>query len=179
LKRSRIISTVGAIAIALFILTNCTPAPRPVPEQTPTPQQTRFVPRNNNIPVPNNPSIDLPNQRTNDDARTQDGTQAQKISNVITKMDEIQSATVVVTGNTALVGVQFSEQYKGDLTDQIKKLVDQQVKNADPSIKRVVVTADPDLYTRIMELASKIEKGNPLSGLTQEIQEILNRINPK
>ena len=42
------------------------------------------------------------------------------------------------------MGLQFEEQYKGKVTDAIK-VSRKRVKKIEPSIKKVAVTADPDL----------------------------------
>ena len=78
-----------------------------------------------------------------------------------------------------MVGVQFNKQYKGELTDTIKKQVDRKVREADQRIKRVVVTADPDLVSRIEEIFRDIGNGKPISGFADEINEMINRINPR
>ncbi|NMA95086.1 MAG: YhcN/YlaJ family sporulation lipoprotein, partial [Clostridiales bacterium] len=41
------------------------------------------------------------------------------------------------------------------------------------------VTADPDLFDRLGSLVNKIGEGEPLKGLRDEIDEIINRIKPK
>jgi YhcN/YlaJ family sporulation lipoprotein len=78
-----------------------------------------------------------------------------------------------------MVGVQFNQQYKGDLTDQIKKKVDRTVKDQDDRISRVIVTADPDIVARIEDIFKQIGEGRPLSGFTKEINELINRIQPR
>jgi len=104
---------------------------------------------------------------------------AEKIADMVAEQDKIDSATCVITGNTALVGVQFDKQYKGKLTDSIKKSIDRKVKQEDKRITRVVVTADPDLVTRIEDMFEDIGKGKPLSGFAEEISEMINRIQPR
>jgi YhcN/YlaJ family sporulation lipoprotein len=106
------------------------------------------------------------------------GDKAREIARDIAKEKNIESASCVVTGDTALVGLQFEEQYKGKVTDAIKRSVEKRVKKIEPSIKKVAVTADPDLLSRIKTMAKDIEDGKPLSGFTKEIEEIIRRINP-
>ena len=50
--------------------------------------------------------------------------------------------------------------------------------NADSTIRNVVVTADPDIVSRIEEMWRDIRGGKPISGFTSEINELLNRIKP-
>jgi len=107
------------------------------------------------------------------------GKGAQAVADAAAKQKEVQSAACIITGNTAMVGLQFNDQYKGRLTDSIKKQVEKKVKDADNRISRVVVTADPDLVSRIEEIFKEIGNGRPISGFTKELNEMINRINPK
>lgn len=174
-----------------------TPAPG-VPRSTPSP--TRVVPRNNltdpgtrtpgpgtTTPTPgttpgmpgttgNNQTTPGVTPRTSTTNIT--GDRAKKIASEIAKEKNIKSASCVVNGNTAVVGLQFDEQYKGKVTDAIKQSVNKRVKDLEPTIKKVIVTADPDLLSRIKTVARDIEKGKPLTGFTKEIEEIIRRINP-
>lgn len=106
------------------------------------------------------------------------GNRAKAIANEVAKDKNIRKASCVITGNTALIGVEFEKQYKGKVTDAIKKSVDRRVKKLEPSIKKVSVTADPDILSRIRSIASDTEKGKPLTGFADEIEEIIRRINP-
>ena len=45
---------------------------------------------------------------------------AERVANAAARVKEVESATCLITGNTAMVGLQFNEQYKGQLTDSIK-----------------------------------------------------------
>lgn len=178
--------------------TRTTPSPtRVTPPVTPSP--TRVTPPSTTDPgtsgprVPRTPTPATPDTaapgRTSSDTNTPGtmrrpstantaGDKAKDIARDIAKEKNIESASCVVTGDTALVGLQFEEQYKGKVTDAIKKSVEKRVKKIEPSIKNVAVTADPDLLSRIKTMAKDIEGGKPLSGFTKEIDEIIRRINP-
>jgi len=175
-KMKKFISTIGWACIMTFVLlTACAPAERPTPSPVPSPNQTRIV-RERMAPSPTPspfPSPTAPGIGGNLSSR------AEKIANEVAKMKEVDTATVVITGNTAMVGVQFDKQYKGEMTTKLKEMIDNRVKKVDKDIDNVAVTAEPDLFSRIKTLASDIENGKPLTGFVQEIQEILNRINPR
>jgi len=104
---------------------------------------------------------------------------ARRIADKVADLKEIRSATCIISGTTAIIGVQFDQQYKGKITDEIKKKIDQVVKKTDTRINRVAVTADPDLVSRIQDIFKDIGQGKPLSGFVKEINELLNRIQPK
>ena len=61
-----------------------------------------------------------------------------------------------------------------EILEKIKKTV----KDTDKSITRVYVTADPDLYKRIENIAKGISAGRPVSEFAKQISEIIKRITP-
>ncbi len=103
---------------------------------------------------------------------------AKRISDEVVKLSEINKATTVIVGDTAIVGVNFDAQYRGQLTTRIKDMVQERAKKAVPGIQKVAVTADPDLMTRVQAIMTKIESGSSATDVGSEFTEILNRINP-
>lgn len=169
--------------------TRVTPPTTPTPGTTRTnPGNTRVVPRTTSprTSIPDSPNTTgVPGTTSPRTVRRTDTidddtarSQAKRIADAVAKEKNIDSASCVITGDTALIGVQFEKQYKGDLTDAIKKSVEKRVRDIEPDLDNVVVTADPDLLSRIKTIASDIENGKPLSGFTEEIEEIIRRINP-
>lgn len=197
-----LISCLALLLILVFVV-SCAPARRPgetpVPNQGDGPRQTRFIPRMtprrpgaspipSPLPAPRGMTPGLPGSpmtRPNDFDRRNTGDnrdmtdRAENIADMVAEEDRIESATCVITGNTALIGVQFDDQYKGKLTDNIKKRIDRKVKREDDRITRVVVTADPDLVSRIEDMFEEIGKGRPISGFAEELSEMINRIQPR
>ena len=152
--------------------------PRTVRPRTvvPTPGDNRNV--RNTVPRDNDGTNINNNMRNNN--RDDDYTErVEDIAERAAELKEIESATCVITGDTALIGVQFDEQYKGGVTDSIKKKVENACKDEDPRIERVIVTADPDIFARIEDMLEDIGKGRPVSGFAEEINELINRIQPK
>jgi len=74
---------------------------------------------------------------------------SKKIADAVTKLDAIKSASVVITGNTAIVGVQTDSGYDDAELIDIKRIVEEQVKAADQGIDHVSVTTAIDLVGRI------------------------------
>jgi YhcN/YlaJ family sporulation lipoprotein len=103
---------------------------------------------------------------------------AKRVSDEVVKLSEIDKATTVVMGNTALIGVTFASQYKGQMTTRIKDMVEQRAKSAAPAIQRISVTADPDLITRIQAVLSKVQNGAGATEIGTEFSEIVNRVAP-
>lgn len=104
---------------------------------------------------------------------------AQKIANAIKTVDGVKDATVVISEERALVGVNIGNNVEGNLTDKIKSSVEAKVKATDKEIETVAVSADPDLFSRISKVVQGIQGGKPLSEFGSEIEEIFNRVVPK
>lgn len=135
-----------------------TPAPSPG-MTTPAPSRTPTTPTPAKRPVPQS-------------------TRAAKIATNVAKLPEVNKATVVISGNTAIVGIDMKASVQGTHETQVKKKVEKTVRDTDKSIKNVSVTSDPDLYKRIENIAKGIAAGRPLSEFTKQITEILKRITP-
>lgn len=105
-------------------------------------------------------------------------TRANSIAKRVANLNEVNNCSVLLSGNTAIVGVDIKNNIEGRLTNDLKDKIAKTVRNADQSIKNVSITADPDLFTRISNTANDIGTGKPISGFTREFQEILRRINP-
>ncbi len=165
----------ACVLLVLITIVGCTQGrnTRQDTENNNGPRTTRWTtPR-----TPVTPSVpDVTPTRVNN---SQYMVRARRIADKVADLKEIDSATCIISGNTAIIGVQFGEQYKGKMTDEIKKKIDQVVKKTDARINRVAVTADPDLVSRINDIFKDIGQGRPLSGFVKEINELLNRIQPK
>ena len=124
-----------------------------------------------------------PNTTTDITQRNRTGTdnmstRANAIAQKIANLNEVNNCSVLLSGNTAIVGVDMENNLQGKMTTDLKQKIEKTVKDADNSIKNVSVTADPNLYTRISNMAKDIRDGRPISGFANEFQEILRRITP-
>jgi len=99
---------------------------------------------------------------------------AQKVAN----LNEVDRASCLITGNTAIVAVDMKNNIRGQMTTELKQKIETKVKNTDNRIKNVAITADPDLSTRVRTMATDMENGKPITGFADEIKEILRRITP-
>ncbi len=104
---------------------------------------------------------------------------ATKLSDAAQKVEGVKSATVVVSGSTAFVGLEIKPGIEDKKTNEIKTKVADVVKKADNRIKAVNVTTDPNLITRLKRIADGIKKGKPISSFADELAEITRRIVPK
>ncbi len=94
----------------------------------------------------------------------------------INMLSEIQESRIIVNGNTALVGVTFTGQYKGEMTQRIRDMIAGEVQKADANIQTVAVTAEQEDVRKINEIADKIAAGTPVSELEGEIDSIIRNM---
>ncbi len=104
---------------------------------------------------------------------------AQKIADEVIKIDGIDKARVAISEKRALVGVSIPNNAEGKLTDELKKKVEDTVKNTDKEIDTVAVSADADIYERISKIGDGIKEGKGIEEFADEFKELFNRIIPQ
>lgn len=129
---------------------------------------------------PNNLNGNNPNDltRPETDLGNDVAERANYLANAVERIDGVDRAAVVITNNTALVGIDLKDNVEGNMTTQMKNEVERVVRNTDRRIVNVQVTADADLYRRINNIARDINNGRPIQGFDDEIREIIRRITP-
>ncbi|NLX63103.1 MAG: YhcN/YlaJ family sporulation lipoprotein [Tissierellia bacterium] len=103
---------------------------------------------------------------------------ARKIANRVEDIEGINRAYVLISGDTAIVGVNMDNEAEGQITRDLKDRIERVVKKVDNDIDNVSITADPDLLTRIRNMFEDIDEGNPIEGFANQFEEILRRITP-
>ncbi|NLY78188.1 MAG: YhcN/YlaJ family sporulation lipoprotein [Tissierellia bacterium] len=103
---------------------------------------------------------------------------ADRIAKEIERLNNVDEASVLLSGNTAIVGVDMDDDVEGQITSDLKQRIAKIVKNRNKDIENVSITADPDLFTRISNMAEDITNGRPISGFADQFEEILRRITP-
>lgn len=140
----------------------------------------------NTVKDPNSDNIgndDLDRNELNDgDVIDNDGdnmtNRSEVISEKLTEIEGIKNATVIITGNTALIGVDIPADTQDDKIKELKNKVESTTKNTDKDIDHVAITADADIVTRIANMGKEIANGKPISGFAKEIEETVKRITP-
>ena len=113
-------------------------------------------------------------------------TEADRIARSLEQMVGVDSATVVVNGNTAYVGIDTD----GDLTGRnitygnatdlaaVKSACAQRVKSTDPRIQTVYVSTDADFFEKLRSVGDRVKGGSPISGFVNELRALIRGINP-
>lgn len=162
----KLLYVVAILMLLAVVMAGCRPAERPAPVPQQAEPDREIADRNAPINMqPNEVNQDL-------------NARADRIVNAVAKLDEVRSATVVISETTALVGVNLTDDTKGELNSEIKRQIEDTVRRTDREITRVSVTADPDIFKRIENIARETGRGRPLSGFGREIEELVRRITP-
>lgn len=98
---------------------------------------------------------------------------AANIESNINQISEISESRVVVTGTTALVGVKFTNAYKGEMTERIREMIAGEVMKADPNIQTIAVTSDEEDVTKVYSLSDQVRSGRTMNDLATQINEIV------
>ncbi|MDN5347257.1 MAG: hypothetical protein PWP65_821 [Clostridia bacterium] len=158
----------GAALGILLLAAGCTLARKPAP---PAPPPSRTAP----APAPSPPA---PAQKPLPTSPTEAHRLAAKLADEAQKTPGVKAATVVLSGNTAFVGLDLKSEVEASRTSAIKKEVVDRLKRAEPRLTTVSVTSDPDTVARIKKVAEGIRGGRPVTDFTRELAEIARRITP-
>ncbi|MCL5057753.1 MAG: YhcN/YlaJ family sporulation lipoprotein [Actinobacteria bacterium] len=160
MKRSRLI---WLLILGLFVslaFTGCQAQRKPAPG----------APGTGTAPAPtaNNPTA-LPTN-PNEMAKLSDS-----LAKEAAKVKGVNKATVVLTFNTALVGLDLKS---GADANTVKSEVGSVIKKSNNLIKNVLVSTDPELNSRLVRISRGIAQGKPVDTFTKEIDEIRSRLSP-
>jgi len=142
------------------------PAPAPTPGPAATPAPAPSPPGTIVTPGPVTP------------APADGNREAQRMATLVARIRDVRSATVVLSGNTANVGLDIAGNVTGARTNAIKREAANVIRREDPRITTVYVATDADTVSRIRRVADGIARGTPVSGFVNELAEIQRRITP-
>lgn len=96
---------------------------------------------------------------------------AKDITKSITENSMIKNAVVVVSGNTALIGLNMNSD--GNNINNIKEDIIQKVKMFDSSISNIEISTDKEMYNRINKLNQDIINDKPIKGIVEDFINLL------
>jgi YhcN/YlaJ family sporulation lipoprotein len=121
---------------------------------------------NMNNRLGNNVNLNTTTQRSEDIARACEQVQG------------VENATVVVTGNTAYVGIDMEANTRIANERDIKNEVAQKVRASGKDINTVYVSSEVDFMDRLRNVGNGLRNGRPVDAFTTELNEMVNRISP-
>ncbi|MEK4028422.1 YhcN/YlaJ family sporulation lipoprotein [Pseudobacillus sp. FSL P4-0506] len=101
-----------------------------------------------------------------------------RAENRLEKLKEVRTAKVIVTDQNAYAAVLLSNGKQDQLTNQLEEKVANEVRKADPNVKKVYVSANPDFVQRMQGYGDKIDEGRPITGLFDEFTDTVRRVFP-
>lgn len=116
---------------------------------------------------------------TNDDV-TNDGENrlevADEAADHIVKMEEVESANVIVTNRNAYVAVVLHEGVEG--TKQLEDKIAEEARAANKDFNNVYVSMNPDFVQQTTDYGNKIRAGEPVEGFFEEFSDTVKRVFP-
>src|SRR5690606_27456201 len=103
---------------------------------------------------------------------------AARLEQLAESVPNVNKATCVVFGNTAVVGIDIDGRLDRSRVGTIKYTVAEALRK-DPLGKQTLVTADMDLNHRLAELSKETRNGRPVAGFAEEMADIIGRIVPQ
>ncbi|WP_342512360.1 YhcN/YlaJ family sporulation lipoprotein [Sporosarcina sp. FSL K6-1522] len=97
------------------------------------------------------------------------------VTNIL-KLDEVESANVLVTSDNAYVGVVLKEGQEG--TEQVENKIAEEVRAANANINNVYVSLNPDVAKQLTDYGDKIRAGEPVEGFFEEFSDTVRRLFP-
>lgn len=179
-RQTLIIAIVAGLAVVLLYALSFANRtnPRVTPQGTPqgtTPQGQIISDGRNplNIPGTDNRRLQVPQQQLGDMQK-----KAQNIDNQVEKIRGVDEASVLVVGNTCLVGYRPSQAATN--TNTMKNVISERVKAMDKSITNVVVSDSADIMSRINRLSTNMgNNGNiDMNQVKNEMNEIMRSVSP-
>ena len=106
----------------------------------------------------------------------QAGKLAEQIAEAVERLSEVDDAEVLVSGNRALVAVEFEEQYSAGLDERMKRMITEAVQQVDETLTDVSITDDDTLYGQIKGLGERMAKATGLDELADDVGDLWDRV---
>ena len=101
---------------------------------------------------------------------------AERISEAVERLSEVDDAEVIVSGNRALVAVEFDDQYSAGLDERMKKMITETVQEVDETLTEVEITDDDTLYGQVNGLGERLAKATGLDELADDFRDLWDRV---
>lgn len=100
----------------------------------------------------------------------------QAMEEAVEKLSEVEDAYVITLGDTAIVGLEFENQYQGGTDDRLKKMVLARLQTVDKNIARIAVTDDEPLVTTVQALTEALKSASSLEDVNKRAEEVLKQL---
>ena len=100
----------------------------------------------------------------------------QAMEEAVEKLSEVDDAYVITLGDTAIVGLEFENQYQGGTDDRLKKMVLARLQTVDKNIAKIAVTGDEPLVTTVQALTEALKSASSLEDVNKRAEEVLKQL---
>lgn len=101
---------------------------------------------------------------------------ADEVANKITELEEVESASVLVTDNNAYVAVELKEGV--DESEELKTKISDAAKAENGDFNNVYVSANPDFTKQFKDYGDRIRADEPIEGFFDEFTDTVERVFP-
>ncbi|MEH7222414.1 YhcN/YlaJ family sporulation lipoprotein [Bacillus sp. JJ1566] len=102
---------------------------------------------------------------------------ANHLVDLASSVPKVNDATAVVLGKFAVVGIDVDSKLERSRVQTIKYSVAESLQH-DPHGANAIVIADVDTYERLKQMKKQIEDGRPVTGILDELAQIVGRLVP-
>jgi YhcN/YlaJ family sporulation lipoprotein len=95
----------------------------------------------------------------------------------VVRIPGVRTANVLVTQRNAYVAAVLADNIQ--FSREMENIIAKQVRAADPNIKNVYVSTNPDFVNRVNTYVKDVQQGRPVSGFFEEFNRMVQRIFPK
>ncbi|HEY4552975.1 MAG TPA: YhcN/YlaJ family sporulation lipoprotein, partial [Bacillaceae bacterium] len=96
----------------------------------------------------------------------------------IERLEEVDRASVIVSGKSAYVAVKLDNNENNKLTSDLEEKISGHARDTVKDIDNVYVSINPDFYDRMRGFREDIRNGRPVSGFFGEFRESVERVFP-
>lgn len=102
---------------------------------------------------------------------------ANHLANIASEVPDVENAVAIVAGPYAVVGIDVDEKIDRQRVGTIKFSVNEALRD-DPYGKTAIVVADADTMERIRNMRERMQNGEPIQGVVDELADIVGRLMP-
>ena len=170
-SRGKVGATTAPTAQATTAPTN-SPAPIATMEATASPDAAGSATAGMNTEAPMGSMTSTAGSMTPAEA----GRLAERISEAVERLSEVDDAEVVVRDSKALVAVEFDDQYSAGLDERMKKMITETVQEVDETLTDVEITDDDTLYGQVKGLGERLAKATGADELADDFGDLWDRV---
>lgn len=104
---------------------------------------------------------------------------ADHVAKKVKHLKEVNTVSALVSGNKAYVAVTLRGHHANTkMTKKIEHTISKQAKKADPHLRHVYVSTNPDFVGHMNQYMHQVRNGHPIQGFTKNFSDMVHRTFP-